>query len=132
MSSEPTKTVLDKLLDYYGAVVALKDQSEESECPVQVEVREYRSETSLLIALTLLDLNEHNRPMPLSHRDQSIHPADAWMDAAKRLIEAAQKKPHKPIIIKTDALRIKLDETEDYLQKRDICNLLVASSEVLH
>ena len=120
MSSEPTKTVLDKLLDYYGAVVALRDQSEESEYPVQVEVREYRSETSLLIALTLLDLNEHNRPIPLSHRDQSIHPADAWMDAAKKLIEAAQKKPHKPIIIKTDALRIKLDETEDYLQKRDI------------
>jgi len=120
MSNEPKKTVLDKLLDYHQAVIALLDQSNESECPVQVEVREYRSDTSLLVALTLLDLSEQKRPIPLIHHFKGIAPSEAWIDTVKRYIEDVQKTPHKPITVKQDALRIRLDATEDYLAKRDI------------
>ena len=71
MANESEKSVLDKLLDFYKAVVALKDQSEESECPVRVDVAEYRSNTSLLVTLTLLE-GEQDRPVLLTHHDKHL------------------------------------------------------------
>lgn len=119
MANESEKSVLDKLLDFYKAVIALKDQSEESECPVRVDVAEYRSNTSLLVTLTLLE-GEQDRPVLLTHHDKSIYPSEAWIEAAKIHIGKAQGVPQKPIIVKKDPFRLKLEEAEDFLAKRKV------------
>lgn len=121
MANESEKTVQDKLLDFYSAVVALKDMDGESEYPVQVNVREYRSKTSLLVALTLLD-RAHDRPIPINHTDKTVYPTEAWIEAAKKHIEKALSSPStvKAIEVRDDDLRSKLDAAKTFPEKRDV------------